>query len=196
MKYYSIGEFANEIGKTIQTLRNWDKSGKLKPAYIAPGGHRYYTQSQLIDYRNNTNDRITIGYCRETEKTKSNLEMQKNHLRDYMDEKKYTYEIISDIGNTDFDRVGLKQLIDMITEHNVKRIVIMNKSKLSRFGFDIIKIICEKYDTEIEILNTDEDINDLIEDMTNIISEIYFENQKEKTIQKTKDMVENLFSQK
>ncbi|MGO5441731.1 IS607 family transposase, partial [Megamonas funiformis] len=24
MKYYSIGEFADKIGKTIQTLRNWD----------------------------------------------------------------------------------------------------------------------------------------------------------------------------
>ncbi|MGO4991452.1 IS607 family transposase, partial [Clostridium perfringens] len=23
MKYYSIGEFANKIGKTVQTLRNW-----------------------------------------------------------------------------------------------------------------------------------------------------------------------------
>ena len=26
MKYYSIGEFADKIGKTIQTLRNWDKN--------------------------------------------------------------------------------------------------------------------------------------------------------------------------
>ncbi|NME83290.1 IS607 family transposase, partial [Clostridium sp. SM-530-WT-3G] len=30
MKYYSIGEFANRIGKTIQTLRNWDKKNILK----------------------------------------------------------------------------------------------------------------------------------------------------------------------
>ncbi|MDK0536025.1 MerR family transcriptional regulator, partial [Clostridium perfringens] len=29
MKYYSIGEFANKIGKTVQTLRNWDKNGSL-----------------------------------------------------------------------------------------------------------------------------------------------------------------------
>ncbi|MDQ0174812.1 MerR family DNA-binding transcriptional regulator, partial [Bacillus chungangensis] len=27
MKYYSIGEFAKLIGKTTQTLRNWDKQG-------------------------------------------------------------------------------------------------------------------------------------------------------------------------
>jgi hypothetical protein len=27
MKYYSMGEFAELIGKTRQTLRNWDKRG-------------------------------------------------------------------------------------------------------------------------------------------------------------------------
>ena len=31
MKYYSIGEFADKIGKTIQTLRNWDKNNTFKP---------------------------------------------------------------------------------------------------------------------------------------------------------------------
>ena len=30
MKYYSIGEFAKLINVTIQTLRNWDKTDKLK----------------------------------------------------------------------------------------------------------------------------------------------------------------------
>ncbi len=36
MKYYSIGEFAKLIGRTEQTLRNGDKSNRLKPAYVAP----------------------------------------------------------------------------------------------------------------------------------------------------------------
>lgn len=47
MKYYSIGEFANKIGKTVQTLRNWDKKGTLKPHHITEGGTRYYSQEQL-----------------------------------------------------------------------------------------------------------------------------------------------------
>jgi len=47
MKYYSIGEFAEKIGKTIQTLRNWDKNGSLKPSHITDGGTRYYSQEQL-----------------------------------------------------------------------------------------------------------------------------------------------------
>ena len=42
MKYYSIGEFAKQIGKTIQTLRNWDKKDILKLSYVTKGGTRYY----------------------------------------------------------------------------------------------------------------------------------------------------------
>ena len=44
---YSIGEFAKKIGVTIQTLRDWDKSGKLKPAYRSKGNYRYYSEDQL-----------------------------------------------------------------------------------------------------------------------------------------------------
>lgn len=33
MSYISINKFAERIGVTVQTLRNWDKSGKLKHAF-------------------------------------------------------------------------------------------------------------------------------------------------------------------
>ena len=50
MKYYSIGEFADKIGKTIQTLRNWDKNNTFKPAYVTNAGTRYYSQEQLNNF--------------------------------------------------------------------------------------------------------------------------------------------------
>ena len=37
MKLYSIGEFAQRIGRTEQTLRNWDKSAKFKPHHDSVG---------------------------------------------------------------------------------------------------------------------------------------------------------------
>lgn len=37
MKYYLIGEFSNKIGKSIQTVRNWDKNGFLKPYHVTQG---------------------------------------------------------------------------------------------------------------------------------------------------------------
>ncbi len=50
MKYYSIGNFAKLIGLTRQTLRNWDKTGKLKPSHTGNSGYRYYSQQQLQYY--------------------------------------------------------------------------------------------------------------------------------------------------
>jgi DNA-binding transcriptional MerR regulator len=32
---YSIGQFSKKIGKSIETLRLWDKRVVLKPTYIA-----------------------------------------------------------------------------------------------------------------------------------------------------------------
>ena len=37
MTMYSIGEFGKQIGVTLQTLRNWDKKGELKPAHVSQG---------------------------------------------------------------------------------------------------------------------------------------------------------------
>lgn len=52
MKKYSIGQFSKEIGVTPQTLRNWDKTDKLKPSHISPSGHRYYSQQQVDSHLN------------------------------------------------------------------------------------------------------------------------------------------------
>ncbi|MCE5220251.1 MAG: MerR family transcriptional regulator [Clostridium sp.] len=65
MKYYSIGEFAELIGKTEQTLRNWDKKGTLKPHHVAESGYRYYSQEQINHFFGFKNSNIvTVFSCR------------------------------------------------------------------------------------------------------------------------------------
>jgi DNA-binding transcriptional MerR regulator len=68
LKYYSIGDFAKAIGKTTKTLRNWDKTGRLKPARVESTGYRYYSQERLnhflgIKGEKQLNKKV-IGYCR------------------------------------------------------------------------------------------------------------------------------------
>ncbi len=46
----SIGEAADFLGVSIQTLRRWDASGKLK-AWRSVGGHRYYFRKDLEHFR-------------------------------------------------------------------------------------------------------------------------------------------------
>lgn len=80
MKYYSIGEFSKLAGITQQTLRNWDKVGKLKPHHIPQSGYRYYSQDQLnclLGLKQSVVEKKTIVECRvSSNKQKDDLERQ------------------------------------------------------------------------------------------------------------------------
>ncbi len=45
-KIYSIGDFAKRIGRSAQTVRRWEREGKLV-AKRFPSGHRYFTESDI-----------------------------------------------------------------------------------------------------------------------------------------------------
>ena len=47
MKYYTVREMTEILGVTAQTLRNWDRLGKLKPHHTSPSGYRYYAEDDL-----------------------------------------------------------------------------------------------------------------------------------------------------
>ncbi len=57
----SIGEAAALIGVSDETLRNWEKEGKLKPFYTE-GGHRRYYKSDIEIFKrlNMSNAKISI----------------------------------------------------------------------------------------------------------------------------------------
>ena len=72
-------EFANKIGKTVQTFRNWDSKGTLKPHHVTEGGTRYYSQEQLNNFlglkQGKQLNKKIIGYCRvSSHKQKDDLE--------------------------------------------------------------------------------------------------------------------------
>jgi FlaA1/EpsC-like NDP-sugar epimerase len=58
MTTYSIGEMAKKLGKTVKTLQNWDKGGKLI-AYRTPTNRRYYTHQQYLDVSGKSNYKRT-----------------------------------------------------------------------------------------------------------------------------------------
>ena len=178
MKYYSIGEFANRIGKTIQTLRNWDKKNILKPSHVTQGGTRYYSQEQLNHFlglksEKQINKKI-VGYCRvSSHKQKDDLERQIENVKTYMYAKGYQFEIITDIGSgINYNKKGLNQLIDMVTNSEVEKIVVLYKDRLIRFGYELIENLCNKFGTTIEIIDNTEktEQQELVEDLVQIVT--------------------------
>lgn len=49
-KKFNIGQVAKMLQVNIQTLRRWDKSGKLKAERYLSGGTRFYHESKLTDF--------------------------------------------------------------------------------------------------------------------------------------------------
>ena len=178
MKYYSIGQFAKAIGKTTKTLRNWDKNGKLKPVRVEDTGYRYYSQEQLnhflgLKLEKQINKKI-IGYCRvNSHKQKDDLERQIENVKTYMYAKGYQFEIITDIGSgINYNKKGLNQIIDMVTNSEVEKIVVLYKDRLIRFGYELIENLCNKFGTIIEIIDNTEktEQQELVEDLVQIIT--------------------------
>ena len=173
---YSVGEFAKKIGKSVQTLRDWEKKGILIPAYKTKGHHRMYSEDQLneILQRQRPGERINIGYASVSAKhQKDDLGRQITLLELYLAKQGKVFKIISDTGSgINYNKAGLKELIKLIGINQVDTIYILHKDRLLRFGYELIEEFCKIHNTRLEIINKDEEKTqeeELLEDILNII---------------------------
>ena len=148
------------LGVSAQTLRNWDKNGKLHPHHTTVSGYRYYSQKQLNEvlHIKPKNERITIGYCRvSSKKQKDDLERQVENVRTYLFDKGHPFEIIRDIGSgINYKKKGLQELIKRISENKVEKVVILYKDRLLWFGFEMVEYLALLHHCEIEVIDNTE----------------------------------------
>ena len=177
MKYYSSKSVTKILGVTAQTLRNWDREGKLKPSYIKSNGYRYYSEDSILSYtqeRKTKKDLNVIGYARVSSKKQiDDLERQVNNLKIYLDNKYKSYDIITDIGSgINYTKEGLLSLIDKINKKEVDVIVVLHKDRLLRFGFELIEYFAKVNNVKIEVLDKTNKTQDeeLVEDLIQIIT--------------------------
>ena len=196
-KYYSINEFSKILGVSAQTLRNWDNNGKLHPHHTSSNGYRYYSHEQLNQIMNITPtlDKKVIGYCRvSSHKQKDDLERQIENMRMYLLSQGKPFEIISDIGSgINYKKKGLKQLLKLITQNKVEKVVVLYKDRLLRFGFELVEYIASIYNCEIEIVDTTKksEQQELVEDLVQIIT-VFSCKLQGKRANKTRKMVKEL----
>lgn len=198
MKYYSSKDVTKMLGVTAQTLRNWDKEGKLKPAYTKSNGYRYYSEESILGY---TQERKTkkklnvIGYARVSSKKQSDdLERQVNNIKKYLDDKYEEYEIITDIGSgINYDKPGLKKLIEKINKKEVDVIVVLYKDRLLRYGYELIEYFGKLNNVKIEVIDKidKEKDQELVEDLVQIITVFSYELQGRRN-KKTKLLLEKV----
>jgi predicted site-specific integrase-resolvase len=181
MENFVTTKKAKEIlGVHVLTLHNWEKGGKIETIKTA-GGHRLYNVEKYL--------RENKGYLKEDKETlkikkenicyvrvstkgqKDDLERQKT----YMKNKYKEYTIIEDIGSgINFNRNGLRKIIDMAINGRINKLVVAYKDRLTRFGFELIEDLIKKYSNgEIIIENKTqkkESKEELVEDVLQILN--------------------------
>lgn len=197
MRYYTIHEMTKILGVTAQTLRNWDRSGKLKPHHTSPNGYRYYSEDDLnmVLGKSVKKQGKTVGYCRvSSPKQKDDLTRQIDNMQMYLLAQGKPFEIITDIGSgINYKRKGLQDLIRGMANRSISKVVVLYKDRLTRFGFELIEYLAELYDCEIEVVDTTEktEQQELVEDLVQIIT-VFSCKLQGKRANKAKNMIKEL----
>ena len=172
----TISKAAAEIGVSKETLRRWERSGKIV-VERTPKGHRRYELTKLhgLSSKQPISNRHTVAYARvSSHDQKQDLQRQVAVLESFCAKQGWQYEIIQDLGSgLNYSKKGLKKLIKEICFGTVERLVITHKDRLLRFGSELIFSLCEYFKTEVIIINACEEANfedDLVQDVLEIIT--------------------------
>ncbi len=170
-----IGVAAQELGVHPMTLRRWETEGRIDPPLRTQGGRRRYDLAKLraIAPHKAPTTRATIAYARvSTSGQRDGLTHQVALLESFCAAQGWAYEILTDVGSgLNYQKRGLRQLINRICSGEVERLVLSHKDRLLRFGSELVFSLCEHFGVEVIIINASED-STFEEDLANDVIEI------------------------
>jgi predicted site-specific integrase-resolvase len=171
----AIGEAAKVLGVSISTLRRWEKEGKLIPESTTSKHRRYDLAKLKPETFHQEDTRKTVAYARvSSHDPKDDLERQKQVLELYCAKQGWMFEVVSDLGSgMNYQKKGLKRLLNAIIDDKVGRLVLTHKDRLLRFGAELVFAICEIKSVQVIILNQGEDTTfeeDLAKDVLEILT--------------------------
>ena len=163
------------LGVSKETLRRWERKGKMT-SERTQGKHRRYKKETIDRLLNKEiiRERMTVGYARvSTNEQKEDLKRQIQLIENYCSSHGYKFDIISDIGSgLNYNKKGIKQLIELIESDSIDRLVISYKDRLLRFGSEILFQMCDYHNVEVVIINSMDNTfeNELVDDVLSIIT--------------------------
>jgi len=172
---YKIGEFAKLLNVHADTVRNWDKQGKL-PAQRSLGGTRYYDDvdvQKALRLKIEDKPRRNVIYCRvSSPNQKDDLNSQITAMEAFALGRGLITETITEIGGgMNFSRKLFMKLITEIINGDVGRVIVAHKDRLARFGFELVDNLAKQYGCEIIVVNKEElsPQEEMVEDLMSII---------------------------
>ena len=173
---YKPKDFAELLGVSVKTLQRWDRDGILK-ANRTPTDRRYYTYDQYLQFKGiqiENDIRDTVIYARvSTRNQKDDLQNQVEFLKQFCNAKGIIVnQCVEDFGSgLNYNRKKWNKLLDEVMAHKIKTIVISNKDRFIRFGYDWFEKFCEKFNTKIIIVNNEtlSPNEELVQDIISIL---------------------------
>jgi predicted site-specific integrase-resolvase len=182
----TLSETAEILKVSKETLRNWDRGGKLI-ALRSEGGHRKYLESTIYKYigvetkygkslADNNVDCVAV-YCRVSshdQKKHGDMDRQKGRILQYCIDNKYNIGYILEEVSSGMNakRPKLNKLYKLVENHKINKIIIEHKDRLTRFMFDVFKEFFTSHGVEIEVMNetlSKSFENELVEDMISLL---------------------------
>ena len=183
-EYYKTGELAKMIGKQTRTVQSYCIRGDIN-SIIIPSGKRIISKDEVIKYLRKSNllyeddNKIDLIYARvstNNQKNRGDLDKQIEYItREIITKNPKNLKIFSEVGSgLNENRKELKKLLDMVMNDEVDRIFILYKDRLTRFGFNYLEQICNKYGTKIIVTSEKRQEKSLQEELAeDIISIIH-----------------------
>ena len=173
---YKPKDFAELLGVSVKTLQRWDRDGILK-ANRTPTDRRYYTYEQYLQFKGihtEKDRRDIVIYARvSTRNQKDDLQNQVDFLKQFCNVKGIIVnQCIEDFGSgLNYNRKKWNKLLDDVMGNRIKTIIITNKDRFIRFGYDWFEKFCEKFNTKIIIVNNEtfSPKEELVQDMIAIL---------------------------
>ena len=162
-----LSDWAKLQGVTYKTAHNWFKSGKLpcKVEQLPTGTIIVHPESD-VKQENNVFVYVRVSsYDR-----KDCLESQSERCLEFarakgLEVNKIVKEVASGMNDS------RPKLMKIIKDSNPTHIIVENKDRLTRFGFNYLDVLLKKQGCEILVLNRDEEEDaDLIKDLVSIVT--------------------------
>ena len=173
---YSTGEFADELGVHIQTVKRWCRNNELNYTRT-PGGERRIPHSELrkLTDDNRLKDRVALYARVSGHGQEDNLDRQLDQLKDYAHDHGWSVEnTYTDVGSgLNEDRRGLNSMLDDVQDSDYGRVLITYEDRLTRFGFSYLKRYFNCYGVTVTAIEDKEDKSaqeELVDDLVKLVA--------------------------
>lgn len=162
--YYKLSDYAKKFKVTYRTAWNRYKAGKIDGAFMDETNH------VLIPIYNIEKLKNVALYARVSNSDrKDNLDRQSERLYNFAINNGYIIKHnIKEIGSGLNDQ--RKKLIKLFSEDDWDILIVENRDRLTRFGFNYIETLLQNNNKKIIVINeNNDDKTDLIQDLISII---------------------------